>query len=81
MTFWRTAYRNGKLILIILLVFTRTVYFPLKKITAGAMEYADGNLDHTIKVKTNDEMGYLADTLNYMSSERMLSSRSSRMGR
>ena len=55
--------------LIILLVFTRTVYFPLKKITAGAMEYADGNLDHTIKVKTNDEMGYLADTLNYMSSE------------
>ena len=28
-----------------------------------------GNLDHTIKVKTNDEMGYLADTLNYMSSE------------
>lgn len=55
--------------LIILLVFTRTVYFPLKKITAGAMEYAGGNLDHTIKVKTNDEMGYLADTLNYMSSE------------
>ena len=40
--------------LIILLVFTRTVYFPLKKITAGAMEYAGGNLDHTIKVKTND---------------------------
>ena len=33
------------------------------------MEYAGGNLDHTIKVKTNDEMGYLADTLNYMSSE------------
>ena len=55
--------------LIIILVFTKTVYFPLKKITAGAMEYADGNLEHTIKVQTSDEMGYLANTLNYMSSE------------
>ena len=55
--------------LIILLVFTQTVYLPLKKITAGAMEYADGNLDYTIRVETADEMGYLANTLNYMSSE------------
>lgn len=55
--------------LIILLVFTKTVYFPLKKITAGAKEYADGNLNHTIKVDSSDEMGYLADTLNYMSDE------------
>lgn len=55
--------------LIILLVFTKTVYFPLKKITAGAMEYADGNLEYTIQVDTSDEMGYLANTLNYMSSE------------
>ena len=55
--------------LIILLVFTQTVYLPLKKITAGAMEYADGNLDYTIRVETTDEMGYLANTLNYMSSE------------
>lgn len=55
--------------LIILLVFTKTVFFPLKKITAGAMEYADGNLEHTIKLETTDEMGYLANTLNYMSSE------------
>lgn len=55
--------------LIILLVFTQIVYVPLKRITAGAMEYADGNLDYSIRVQTNDEMGYLADTLNYMSSE------------
>lgn len=55
--------------LIILLVFTKTVYFPLKKITAGANEYAAGNLTHAIKVDTTDEMGYLANTLNYMSSE------------
>lgn len=55
--------------LIILLVFTKNVYFPLKKITAGANEYAQGNLTHHIGVNTRDEMGYLAATLNYMSSE------------
>ena len=55
--------------LIILLVFTKTVYFPLKKITAGANEYAQGNLTYHIDVNTRDEMGYLAATLNYMSDE------------
>lgn len=55
--------------LIILLVFTQNVYFPVKKITAGANEYAQGNLSHRINVNTRDEMGYLANTLNYMSSE------------
>lgn len=55
--------------LIILLVFTKTVFFPLKKITVGAMEYAAGNLEYMIQVETSDEMGYLANTLNYMSSE------------
>lgn len=55
--------------LIILLVFTTTVYFPLKKITAAANEYADGNLTHHISLESQDEIGYLAATLNYMSSE------------
>lgn len=55
--------------LIILLVFTQTVYLPLRKITEGANEYAAGNLDYRINVKTRDEMGYLSDTLNYMSDE------------
>lgn len=55
--------------LIILLVFTKTVYFPLKKITAAANQYAEGNLHHKIELHTHDEMGYLAATLNYMSDE------------
>ena len=49
--------------LIILLVFTKTVYVPLKKITAGAKEYAAGNLSHTINVTSADEMGYLANSV------------------
>ncbi|MDR1765718.1 MAG: HAMP domain-containing histidine kinase [Lachnospiraceae bacterium] len=55
--------------LIILLVFTTQVYFPLKKITAAANEYAAGNLDYKIKSNSRDEIGYLAGTLNYMSEE------------
>ncbi len=53
--------------LIILLVFTITVYFPLKKITAAANQYAEGHLSHRVTVHTHDEIGYLADTLNFMS--------------
>lgn len=55
--------------LVILLVFTKTVYVPLKRITEGANEYAAGNLEYHIDVTTRDEMGYLAATLNYMSDE------------
>ncbi|MDO4265671.1 MAG: HAMP domain-containing sensor histidine kinase [Eubacteriales bacterium] len=56
--------------LIFLILFHRAVYRPLKKITQGAMEYADGNLDYHIDIdNVQDEMGYLANTLNYMSSE------------
>ncbi len=55
--------------LVILLVFTWQVYFPLRKITAGANEFADGNLDYEIRVNSRDEVGYLANTLNYMSDE------------
>ncbi len=55
--------------LIILIIFTCTVYIPLKKITQGANEYATGNLEYQIDVVSNDEMGYLAGTLNYMSDE------------
>ena len=55
--------------LILLLFFTKTVYFPLKKITRAATEYAAGNLSYSIELHTQDEMGYLANTLNYMAME------------
>ena len=53
--------------MIILIVFQRIVYSPLKKITDGAKAYAEGDLKYEINVNSNDEMGYLAATLNYMS--------------
>ncbi len=55
--------------LIILLLFTKVVYIPLVKIREGANEYAAGNLNYKIRVDSQDEMGYLSATLNYMSGE------------
>lgn len=55
--------------LLILGLFTVSVYLPLRKITTGAMEYANGNLKYNIDINTGDEMGYLASTLNYMGDE------------
>ena len=45
------------------------VYRPLKKISDAATQYASGNLDVVIPVKTEDEMGYLSASLNYMSAQ------------
>lgn len=52
---------------LILLLFSFVIYKPLQKIIKGANEYASGNLQYSIKVKGNDEIGQLAATLNYMS--------------
>lgn len=52
-----------------LLGFQFFVYRPLRKITEAATQYASGNLDYEIPVNTEDEMGYLSASLNYMSSQ------------
>ena len=51
----------------ILLAFHFFVYRPLSRITEAAKQYASGNLDYEIPVTTEDEMGYLSASLNYMS--------------
>lgn len=57
------------LLFIILLLIYLWVVRPLNKITKGAREFAYGNLDYKIDIKSRDEMGYLSNTLNYMASE------------
>lgn len=53
---------------IILAIFTHYMYAPLYKIIQGTKAYAEGQFDSPIEVHSNDEIGYLADTLNYMAS-------------
>ncbi|MCR5009089.1 MAG: HAMP domain-containing histidine kinase [Oribacterium sp.] len=55
--------------LFILVVFYIIVYRPLNKITVGATKYAAGDYSYKIETKSRDEMGYLAETLNFMSDE------------
>lgn len=43
------------------------IYLPLRKITESAKQYASGNLDYEIPVNSQDEIGYLSASLNYMS--------------
>ncbi len=54
---------------IILLAFHFIVYRPLRTITEAATQYASGNLDYEIPIHSEDEMGYLSASLNYMSSQ------------
>lgn len=53
---------------VLIIVFTLTVYRPIRNITKTAERYAKGDFSQQIKVNSNDEIGYLADTLNYMAS-------------
>jgi len=55
--------------LIILIFFTSNVYRPLRKITKATEEYASGNLHYQFQIDSEDELGYLAASLNYMANE------------
>ena len=51
---------------IILIFFTEIVYRPLRRITTATEQYASGNMHYELSVDSEDEMGYLAASLNYM---------------
>lgn len=54
---------------VVLGLFTWTVYLPIRKITKAADAYSSGNFDTRIHLRSNDEIGYMAASLNYMASE------------
>ena len=55
--------------LMILAVFSLWVYLPLQKITKAAKTYAEGDFSYSLDLNSEDEMGDLAATLNYMAME------------
>ena len=54
---------------IVLLAIRFLIYEPLCMITDAAKQYASGNLDYDIPITTQDEMGYLSASINYMSKQ------------
>lgn len=55
--------------LVMILLLAYFVYRPLMKISQVAKMYAKGNFDQRIEVHSQDEIGYLANTMNYMAEE------------
>lgn len=55
--------------LVVLLLIVHMIYFPLKKITKAASEYAAGNLSYQIDLQREDEFGRLADSMDLMARE------------
>lgn len=54
---------------IILIAVQCLIYIPLRKIADAAKQYASGNLEYEIPINSQDEIGYLSASLNYMSSQ------------
>jgi signal transduction histidine kinase len=55
--------------LIFLLLFTHSVYRPIQQITGVARSYAQGDFKPRNQIRTNDEIEFLANTMNYMADE------------
>lgn len=54
---------------LILGFFTLVVYLPLRRITGVVEHYSKGDFEKRIQLRTNDEIGYLANTIDYMAGE------------
>ena len=54
---------------VILVLFTFAFYLPLRKITKVAEAYAKGAFTEQIQIHSRDEIGYIANTMNYMANE------------
>lgn len=51
---------------LLIIAFTIIVYRPIRNITKIAEAYAKGDFSKQIAINSNDEIGHLANTLNYM---------------
>lgn len=66
-----TAYSFGLVFIfgLIIFFFTRTITNPLEKLTKVAEEISNGNLDVSVSIDSNDEVGALAETINRMAAQ------------
>ncbi|MCD4812567.1 SpoIIE family protein phosphatase [bacterium] len=55
--------------MIVTLILVSIIVQPIRALEAGAQIVGQGNLDYTIKVKSQDEIGNLAKTFNKMTSD------------
>ena len=54
---------------VLLWILSNRVIQPVKKLSAVAKEYSQGNFDEKTGIKSNDEIGQLAQSMEYMAEE------------
>lgn len=52
--------------MVILVIFSICIYKPLTRLMTASKEYAKGNYDYDVKIKSTDEMRTLANTMEFM---------------
>lgn len=55
--------------LFLLLLYFQWFYLPLRRLTAVSQSYAKGDFEPRTQISRNDELGYLANTMDYMANE------------
>ena len=66
---------NGVLVIIFGILIATFIFLcanilsPIRKLNKGVHEYANGNFKYQIPIKSSDEFGQLATSINYMSNE------------
>ncbi|MCK8817775.1 phosphate regulon sensor histidine kinase PhoR [Natroniella sulfidigena] len=67
---WNVLLRVGVVVIIIStllsLKMTEKITTPIERITSAAQKIANGFLDHKLMIRTEDEIGQLAEMFNYM---------------
>lgn len=53
-------------VIIFILLFSSLLTKPIKNLYTGALQLAQSNFEHRVKVKQKDEIGVLGDSFNYM---------------
>lgn len=57
------------LAILIAYIFSKTITEPIRQLTAKAKLFASGDLKQTVEVLSEDEIGQLSESFNYMASE------------
>lgn len=57
-------------VIVLALIFARTITQPIQQLINGVNEFAQGNLDYRITAKTSDELAVLAKAFNSMAAKR-----------
>jgi two-component system NtrC family sensor kinase len=57
------------LLLVLLFISTTRIIHPIKEMVLATQKIAEGDLSHKVSVKSRDEIGFLADSFNQMTSD------------